>query len=144
MCWKRNAWKTSLRKHNLSHLRQVMRHNYCYDWAQVCNRQQANWSEGGGHGGVNKAEGRDQIEAKGRADGAACPEGGADETDGSLGGAGGAHVGLGGSVPRVKLGLDWVQRPDLVLKQILGLNSAQDQRLELDLAPEWILELDSA
>ncbi len=47
-------------------------------------------------------------------------------------------------MPRVKLGLDWVQRPDLVLKQILGLNSAQDQRLELDLAPEWILELDSA
>ncbi len=49
-----------------------------------------------------------------------------------------------GSVPKVKQGLDWVQRPDLVLKQSLGLDSAQDQRLETDLAPEWFLELDLA
>ncbi len=59
-----------------------------------------------------------------------------------------------GSVPKVKQGLDWVQRLDLVLKQSLGLDSAQEwilrldlvqeQKLELDLAPERILGLDLA
>ncbi len=46
-----------------------------------------------------------------------------------------------GSAARVELGLDWVQQPDLVRKQSLGLNLAQDQKFGLDLVPEWIFGL---